>query len=88
MSVYDFKTMMAVKMSRMLNRDADPSELTFGAPSAPAFPTPRNSVVDVTIDDVTYQVAYDRYNIGVAVAMVTIKNAISAEDSSVLLGRN
>ena len=83
MSVYDFKTMMAVKMSRMLNRKVAPSDLTFGVPSAPTFTTPRNTAVNVIIDGVTYQVAYDRYNIGVAVAMVTVRSSVSAEDSSI-----
>lgn len=59
---YDFKLMLAVKLSRLLNRTVQPDELSVGVPGTPSFTTPRNSVVDVTVDGVTKKVAYDRIN--------------------------
>lgn len=57
---YDFQIMMAAKLSRLLNKCIQPTELTFGAPSAPSELIERNTVVDVTYDGVTRQIAYDR----------------------------
>lgn len=60
---YDFKIMLAAKMTRLLNRVVQPGEITVGVPSAPTFTTPRNTVIDVTIGEITMKVAYDRFNL-------------------------
>ena len=60
---YDFKIMMAAKMTRLLNRVVQPMDLAFGVPSTPSVPNGRNTVVSVTAGDDTRRVAYDRYSI-------------------------
>lgn len=59
---YDFKIMMAAKLTRLLNRVIQPSELTFGMPSTPSPPNGRNTVISVTAGGDTRRIAYDRYD--------------------------
>lgn len=75
---YDFKIMVAAKMTRLLNSFVDPADITLGVPSAPSFSTPRNSVVDVTYKGVTRQIAYDRFNFNKSlVGMPTSRTTIN-----------
>lgn len=74
---YDFKIMVAAKMTRLLNSFVSPADIVLGVPSAPSFPTSRNSVVDVTYKGATRQITYDRFNfskalVGLPVARTTI----------------
>lgn len=60
---YDFKIMAAAKLTRLLNRVVQPSEMVIGVPRAPTFATSRNTMVDIAIGDETYKIAYDRLNL-------------------------
>ena len=44
---YDFRLMLAVKLSRLLNVMVNPDEFTIGPRSDPTFPTTRESVITV-----------------------------------------
>ena len=65
---YDFNIMMAAKMTRLLNRTVQPSEITYGVPSAPSIPNGRNTVVQVTVGGEHYRIAYDRYDLSTALS--------------------
>lgn len=65
---YDFNIMMAAKMTRLLNKTVQPSELTYGVPSAPSSPNGRNTVVRVTFGDEHRRIAYDRYDMSTALS--------------------
>ena len=75
---YDFRLMLAVKLSRLLNKFIDPVDISVGVPSTPTFSTPRNTMIAVTVDSRTIYVTYDRtsyskYLVGISTARQQLK---------------
>lgn len=60
---YDFRLMLAVKLSRLLNVMVNPDEFTIGPRTDPTFPTTRESVITVNYRGRDVKIAYDRANL-------------------------
>jgi len=79
---YDFKIMLAAKLTRLLNRVIQPSEMSIGTPSEATAIASRNTVIDVTVGDDTYRIAYDRYSFESAFSKMPFTKVLIVRETS------
>lgn len=79
---YDFKIMLAAKLTRLLNRVIQPSEMSIGTPREAAEAAQRNTVIDVAVGDDVYHIAYDRYDFETVFAKMPTAKVLIVRDST------
>lgn len=77
-AVYDFKIMVAAKLTRALNRLVKPADCTFG-PAIAVNVGNKDTKVMVTVGDQTYPVIYNRYDI--AKLIPTLYNGLIIDET-------